>query len=1349
MSATPLTVQANGGELYGFYRQLISLLLPYVFPFFLSSGPSDIPLDKDPVVTSIGEYLSVSRDFSLEGPLPLVFARYFGSFVGLGAESNGVYAKSDGPLGANWLHNFFILLQRLDSDTVGVYYYQGRTLYFRRSGASWSQLPPASEVLYRGTVYQVAQSGSKLRLLDPELRLIFTFETAGMADRSLRGVESIQDRNGNSHVLSYNPDGTLKRVSDGLGRSLDFEYVTSGTKPRVSKVTDQTGRSLQFEYLGTQLRACTDARGRKTTYSSNADGRIETITRPAGNTPVRNTYAADKVSSQADGLGNLSQFSYSAASTTITDPTGNAVTHEFNSAKRWIGYVDQSGKRIRYGYDGFHRRTSTVDRMGDQSTLSYDSASGYVTSRTDNEGKSWRYGYTAQAQEGFTFYNLTRIDFPDGTSEQYSYDARGNMVSRSDRAGKAWRYTYNSRGQVLTATSPEGGVTTYGYNDDGTVASLQDPAGNVTTFDYDGARRPNRINHPDGTSARYSYDANDNLASDTNEKGKVTSYTYDDNNNLKSATNPLGQTWAFEYDANDNLTRITDPVGQARRFTYDALQRIRTATDPNGNMVTYNYDSRGRMTSLVDREGKSWSFAYDDEGVPASFTDPLGHVRRYSSDKQGRMKTAVDPLSNQTTLSYDALGRLASRANPLGETTSYSYDPRGLLSQVSLPDAITAAYVRNDIGEIARIVDARGKARLRAYDTSGRITSSADPLGNTMRFSYDTRNRPKRVDLPASTLDLGYDGLGLLTSLAYSDNTRLEYSYDDANRLISASGLSLAYDDAGRLTSSNGISIGRDSGGRITSMTLEAGKTVRYSYDRRNLLTSVADWASGSTQFSYDDAGRLTRITRPNGTATTYSYDNANRLTGIAESKGQTTISSITLSRDGAGQIKEATRSTPLEAAPVQGGRNLAFDDADQVVGYSYDALGRLAAGGGRTYQWDLASRLASYQEGQSTVSFTYDAFGSLLSRTQGSLVKNYVWNYALRLPSVSVAKEGESIKRYYVHTPNGSLLYSLEATDNVRRYYHFDEMGSTLFLTDDGGAVTDSYAYTPYGKLTGATGVSDNPFTFGGKFGVMREPATGLYYMRARYYDSATGRFLSRDPAGFSLLDPRSLNSYQFVLENPLRFIDPGGTCPPPVAPDLSSLGAGFSVDVQPTDVIGSSSEGSSSETSLSVFGAGSTVICERSILIVPPGGTGGKYGMILITNLKLREESEGPRRPQPPPAESPAPGCGGAPEGMCGPTPSCGDPGCQFNVLPSSYRQSANKEVGPVFLRKRPAPIPESEGMIDAWVQRELEKSWPPPPEPVSPFLSPKSRELLFQGLMHEPSYYPAMDAPAFNIL
>jgi len=155
---------------------------------------------------------------------------------------------------------------------------------------------------------------------------------------------------------------------------------------------------------------------------------------------------------------------------------------------------------------------------------------------------------------------------------------------------------------------------------------------------------------------------------------------------------------------------------------------------------------------------------------------------------------------------------------------------------------------------------------------------------------------------------------------------------------------------------------------------------------------------------------------------------------------------------------------------------------------------------------------------------------------------QNYVINYATGLPTVATIQSGGSDLRYYVYTPAGALLFSIEASSGAHRFYSFDDTGSTTFLTNDGGAITDSYGISPYGDIVtpGANNATDNPFTWQGQFGVMQEAGTKLYYVRLRYYDASTARFLSRDPL-FSPA-PREVNPYQFAAGNPVANGDPTG---------------------------------------------------------------------------------------------------------------------------------------------------------------------------------------------------------------
>ena len=150
-----------------------------------------------------------------------------------------------------------------------------------------------------------------------------------------------------------------------------------------------------------------------------------------------------------------------------------------------------------------------------------------------------------------------------------------------------------------------------------------------------------------------------------------------------------------------------------------------------------------------------------------------------------------------------------------------------------------------------------------------------------------------------------------------------------------------------------------------------------------------------------------------------------------------------------------------------------------------------------------------------------------------------YVWDAAASLP-VIVQETTNDATTSYVYA-----LDMLSATDNsnVTTYFLQDGLGSTTGLTDDSGGVTDTYAYDVFGATKSHTGSSANAWLFTGELQdspVGRSP----YYLRARYYDPAIGRFLTRDPLLGSATMPQSLNRYPYVLNNPGLLVDPTGMC-------------------------------------------------------------------------------------------------------------------------------------------------------------------------------------------------------------
>ncbi len=130
------------------------------------------------------------------------------------------------------------------------------------------------------------------------------------------------------------------------------------------------------------------------------------------------------------------------------------------------------------------------------------------------------------------------------------------------------------------------------------------------------------------------------------------------------------------------------------------------------------------------------------------------------------------------------------------------------------------------------------------------------------------------------------------------------------------------------------------------------------------------------------------------------------------------------------------------------------------------------------------------------------------------------------------------SVQSHYTRAGN-QLASFWRPLDATTRYYHGDGLGSARLLSDEQGAVTDSYQYTAFGEILLHTGSDEHPYRFAGE---AYESDIGFYYNRARWMDPANGQFVSVDPVHGSLLEPVTLHRYLYAAASPQLFVDPTG---------------------------------------------------------------------------------------------------------------------------------------------------------------------------------------------------------------
>ncbi len=1082
----------------------------------------------DPVNTATGNYTFNRTDLKLPGKgIGFAFERGYNAMDPL-----------NGPLGFGWTHSYNTSLAVDGTGNVTVRHGDGHTVTFAPDGSG-------------GYTAQYGVFDTLVKALDASYTLTQKDQRVYRFDADLR-LQSIADRNANTITLSYT-GALLTRITDTAGRPIDLSYDGAG---RITQLADPLGRMVRFSYdPAGDLITSTDPAGQITNYIYDANHQMLTATDPRGNVFVSNTYdaALRVVTSQRDAKLGQTSYVYNPLTrqTTITNPLGQVSTHTHDSLLRLIQEDDPLGHSQLYTYDTAGNRSSVTDRNGNPTTYDYD-ARGNVTVKTDALGNTTRISYDSANNP------LTRTDAL-GKVASFAYDAKGNLTSTTDSLGNVTTTTYDSAGLPTSLTDALGNVTSYLYDASGNLSQIRDALTNSTHFTYDAVgRRLTRTDALTRTTA-YAYDANDNLLSSTDPAGNSVGYSYDGNNNRISVTDKLGRTTTTAYDAKDLPTSVTNALGGISSASYDALDRKLSSTDPRGKVTLYAYDAAGRLTSSTNALGQITQYAYDAQGNRTSVTDALGHSSSVTYDALNRAVQSTDALGQVSSSTLDALGRVLTSTNAKGQTTSFSYDDAGRLTQVTdaLGGILRHAY--DAAGNRTSTTDPKGNVTSFAYDELNRVTTQTEPGGFVTRIAYDAvGNRSQLTKPDGSVISYSYDALDRLTQITNPDASTVSFAYDaNGKRTAMTDSLgssSYSYDALERLTSTtspHGKTVGYayDTAGNLVTLTYPDGKQVSYTYDGLNRLTSLTDWASRSTGYNYDAAGNLTTAGLPNGTQTGLGYDNANRLTTLIHQNGlpasPQTVASYAYTLDALGNQTQVTGSAPI--APVIPSSNINYSYSTDnrltqvnATTQSFDANGNQTAKGADSYTWDAQDRLLQNTVASSgTTSYQYDGSGNRLARTTTAGTTRFVLDVNAALPRVlAETSSAGNITAWYIY--GLGLVARVDAANNVR-YYHHDSRGSTVALTDNTGAVTDRYAYDPFGTLVNSSGSSINPYKYVGRYGLFDE-GNGLVYIRARYYNPAQGRFISKDPKPGSDTDAQSLNRFVYAMNNPVRFVDVSG---------------------------------------------------------------------------------------------------------------------------------------------------------------------------------------------------------------
>jgi RHS repeat-associated protein len=173
-----------------------------------------------------------------------------------------------------------------------------------------------------------------------------------------------------------------------------------------------------------------------------------------------------------------------------------------------------------------------------------------------------------------------------------------------------------------------------------------------------------------------------------------------------------------------------------------------------------------------------------------------------------------------------------------------------------------------------------------------------------------------------------------------------------------------------------------------------------------------------------------------------------------------------------------------------------------------------------RTFAYDAAGRTTGIVRASGTTSFSYDFESRVTSITKPGMVTNsFTYNGLDTRVGMTDSSGSKSFKRngVYVTDPvlsdgTASFTPTGEVRGGVKKTFH-SALKNDDVQTSSTGAVTASKVFDAFGNELSNSGSWSSQFAYAGKFGYQQDSDTGLKLLGHRYYDSSTGRFLTRDP--------------------------------------------------------------------------------------------------------------------------------------------------------------------------------------------------------------------------------------------
>ena len=938
-----------------------------------------------------------------------------------------------------------------------------------------------------------------------------------------------------SIIKGFNANGDLVVIYDKYGNYLALErevYSTSGNT-RISAIYDKKERAMRFHYNGkNMLSEIVNSVGTRTVFKYDNAGwlnRIEREKLPS----LDIVYTSNRIASVSTDQHTMTVMEYTSTNllsavslyTTAQEiSNGHVTTPNLQKITEYsFEYTDTHTKVVT---DGNRAVIYELDPTTEKVIARYELLNNIVSAAERYEYTGHLLTKTERASEKeLNRYYYEDFTFITETEEAYEYNnfdlvtqkttrVLGNDGAEKETAVVAYEYTAAHQLATVRATFTNNrsniptthvAVETYAYNHAGLMIRKESY--------IEGEEYVTGINIEEHVY---------------NEQGhEIKTITY---NSLDSSSKFYTENEVDE----DGCTMATfDATGERKtHFTYagDGCT-VNTEALPNGSKFSYGYAKDGTVTAIT----------HSTEQGEAN-TNNLTHTLN--------LVTEMKSGNNTIRYTYDGKHRVKSVSlNGIENYVTYEYDGENTDAETitaTMADNTVATKVTNLHGNVTEST-CNDRSVINTYNVDQQLTKTVDSVSGETTLTHDNDGNVTSVTAPDHTETFVYDEAEntLESKTITGEDFCHTYVYgykSTANKALDSISVN------GHVISPSTDVLGRHTGKvvEVDDVKFEEKITFAKFGDHATSLPASVRYATNgefreSMQYRYDSMGNIIEVSENGRMVCRYEYDALNRLTredNVAFGK------TSTWTYDNNGNIlaryEYAITTKPTNELYMLDCTCKLYtyaDNSDILLSYGdeafvYDQIGNPTTYRGKAATWTYGRQLTEYDGN----TFTYDARGRRIAKND--LVFTYDSNGNL-------IKQSNNLEFLYDHTG----VFAVKHGDTTY-FYRKNAQNDIVALLDNSGNVVVKYKYDAWGNCqttvvnSNASTIADlNPFRYRSYY---FDTETGFYFLKTRYYDPETGRFMTID--NISYVDPESINGlnlYAYCLNNPVLMVDNSGCAP------------------------------------------------------------------------------------------------------------------------------------------------------------------------------------------------------------